>query len=59
MIYMANGWFTIERKTVMNFDRHKEWAKLIPDPVIRRLVIDRLALIEFEYKIEKERENEI
>ena len=43
----------------MNFDRHKEWAKLIPDPVIRRLVIERLDLMEFEYKIEKERENEI
>lgn len=43
----------------MNFDRPKEWAKLIYDPVIRDLVIERLALIEFEYKIEKERENEI
>lgn len=43
----------------MNFDRHKEWAKLIYDPVIRRLVIERLDLMEFEYKLEKERENEI
>jgi len=45
----------------MNFDRHKEWAKLIYDPVIRDLVIERLAFIEFEYEYEteKERENEI
>lgn len=43
----------------MNFDRHKEWAKLIYDPVIRDLVIDRLVLIEWEYNTEKDRENEI